>query len=480
MRAWFLLVAGGIVALGADDPVRPRATWSEKDASILAFSRDSSMVIASGKSGVQVRDAKTGAVRFALADRPYEVSSPSFSPDGTRLLAMVWSDRHKPVRVMDLKIWEVATGKLIETLPYVGDGENSVASHYALSPDGKTLAVGDLAERLPVKLSAAESIIGGQAHKIYFNGNPGLPRIRLWDMVRGEEIASLDGGHCMIFSPDGKTLATGSRDWMVPVARLWDVSTGKLIADLEGKAPWAKPMTFSPDGKFLAIGGEKDHTIWELSTRKSWPTPVDLNGSNPMEFSPDGSVLFPNGLPKGYPGSNMNQEFPAYRVSRMPPERVELGEAQRLVQPITYDEPRLLVSPSTMRTITFGEADKHQRRTVEVYTLPERKLVGEYFVDGLIQGDLSPDGRWLVLWTGHHVVDADGGNPAYERQFQILEPETGLEVMSLVLPRETVGDPGWRYSPDGETLAVRYTTRAEKEPGGEGSSTVDLWNLPKR
>jgi WD40 repeat protein len=62
------------------------------------------------------------------------------------------------------------------------------------------------------------------------------------------------------FSPDGKTLATGSYDHLV---KLWSVETGELLRDLKGHSNWVFSVAFSPDGKTLASGGyDKTVRLW--------------------------------------------------------------------------------------------------------------------------------------------------------------------------------------------------------------------------
>jgi WD40 repeat protein len=67
---------------------------------------------------------------------------------------------------------------------------------------------------------------------------------------------------CVIFSSDGKRLATGGTDH---TARVWDAETGQQLLRLEGHASAVLPVAFSPDGKRLATGVRTKqcrYTIW--------------------------------------------------------------------------------------------------------------------------------------------------------------------------------------------------------------------------
>jgi WD40 repeat protein len=68
----------------------------------------------------------------------------------------------------------------------------------------------------------------------------------------------------VVFSPDGKRLASGSLDSTV---RVWDVETGKQLGlPLQGHTGGVCSVAFSPDGKWI-VSGSSDCTIriWDVS-----------------------------------------------------------------------------------------------------------------------------------------------------------------------------------------------------------------------
>ncbi len=88
----------------------------------------------------------------------------------------------------------------------------------------------------------------------------------------------------MSYSPDGKTLASGSRNNTI---KLWDVETRQNIAALEGHTSRVYSVSYSPDGRTLASGSYYGIIkLWDVSewSKAKVPTP-DFDGNEQVDFA---------------------------------------------------------------------------------------------------------------------------------------------------------------------------------------------------
>ena len=118
--------------------------------------------------------------------------------------------------------------------------------------------------------------------------------IRLWDVQTGEERSTIRGHTenvlSVAFSPDGNTLASGSRDATI---RLWDVQTGEERSTIRGHTENVLSVAFSPDGNTLASGSAGGTIrLWDVQTGEERSTLTGHRGVvHSLAFSPDGNTL---------------------------------------------------------------------------------------------------------------------------------------------------------------------------------------------
>jgi uncharacterized caspase-like protein len=99
-----------------------------------------------------------------------------------------------------------------------------------------------------------------------------------------------DNAYCVVFSPDGRLLASGG--WGRPV-RIRDAFAGGLVRELRSAGPSVYDLAFSPDGALLATGG-RDGTVAlsEVATGKKVRSRKPGGAAvRAVAFSPDGKML---------------------------------------------------------------------------------------------------------------------------------------------------------------------------------------------
>jgi WD40 repeat protein len=118
--------------------------------------------------------------------------------------------------------------------------------------------------------------------------------VKVWDAASGRELRTLSGHTggvvSVAFSPDGKTIVSGSRDDTV---KLWDTASGRELRTLSGHTGSVDSVAFSPDGKTV-VSGSVDDTVklWDAASGGELRTlSGHTAGVDSTVFSPDGKTV---------------------------------------------------------------------------------------------------------------------------------------------------------------------------------------------
>jgi WD40 repeat protein len=200
----------------------------------LVFAPDSKTLACGGTVGVTLWNVDTGKATHSLQGFTDLVPGLAFSNDG-RLLAAGGFDR-------SVQVWNAATGQRLYRLE-----RTDLVWAVAFSRDCKLLAV------------ATDRTIS------------------IHQATDGQQVRAFttDAHHVarMIFSPDGKRLATAGGDGATAAGsgvKLWDVATGRETLTLGNSEAMVSALAFSRDGKRLAAAFMQN-SIFNSTTQANKP-----------------------------------------------------------------------------------------------------------------------------------------------------------------------------------------------------------------
>ncbi len=392
-----------------------------------ALSPDGKTVLTGCADGnARVWNAASGQIRGPLLAHRMAVQAVAFSPDGK--IALTGSiDRAA-------RLWNLSTGKTL------GAPMNHQSEVFAVcySPSGKMIltASRDGTARLwDAETAQPTGVILRHPYSIRDNSSSlGL------DSQTREQTSLINA---IAFSPDGKTVLTGSVD---ATARLWDVVTGKLIGEPFLHEGDVNAVAFSPDGEAILTSTRWKTHLWDVSgsahnrLRLKHPQWVGA-----VAFSPDGKTIL-----TGTADAN-----PLHLIGPMGQARLwDASTGAAIGDPLPH---RLWVvsaafSPDGSRFLTGGGHILGGPGEARLWNTATREPVGDALVyDGPIYAvAFNPDGRTFLTAgrdTPPHLYDATTAKLV--RTFH--HPSTVLSAA---------------FSPDGKTLLT-----------GDDRGIARLWNV---
>jgi WD40 repeat protein len=250
-----------------------------------AFSPDGKKLVSrSGDRSIKVWDSTAEQEARVVRDETQPLRSVSFSPGGNRVAFALgrWDRTVAPPADVEYKICELPSGRELFRIKTPSDAQGV---RVTFSPDGQRFLY---ASRLDA---------------------------RIFDGASGKELLTLPGRlWTPAFSPDGKRLAcqianasnTGRR--RAESVKVLDLQTGQELWAYKAHSEWINHLVYSPDGKRLAThSADGTAKILDAETGKEILTikvrlPRNLTGT--VDFSPDGKRLAIASLASDYNASS--------------------------------------------------------------------------------------------------------------------------------------------------------------------------------
>ena len=408
----------------------------------ISFSPDGQILASSDR----LWDVSSGVHLRTLSGHTGRVTSVSFSPDGQTLAGAVTKF---PQRVSDVGVWDVSSGHHLRTL----SGHTGSVFSVSFSSDGQTLRSSDSEFTRFWDVSSGRQLRSLRAYVYHWifsvsfspdgqtlagavrdSRASGINKytIHLWNVSTADALRSLAGHRdlirCVSFSPNGRTLASGSSDNTV---RLWGVSSGVHLRTLSGHTDNVNSVSFSPDGRTLA-SGSSDGTVrlWDVSSGVHLRTLSGHTRSvNSVSFSPDGQILAS--------GSSDNTIL-LWDLAPKPTSNTVVS-----FSPSTVASPGIGGQLTFSLNITAGANVAGYQTTVQFDTTALKFVESsnsDYLPSGAFTIPPMVDGNKIQIGATSLAGESEGDGTLATITFEVVDVKTSTITLSDVLITNSAGD----------------------------------------